>query len=76
MRDLIDRAKTSDQVAYSIAEVETALGNKDEAFLWLNRAYEQHSATLWLVNSELKFDPLRTAPRFQDFLRRMHFPPS
>jgi serine/threonine-protein kinase len=76
LRDLIDRAKTSDQVATSIAQVETALGNKDAAFLWLNRAYDQHSATLWLVNGELKFDPLRTDPRFQDLLRRMHFPPS
>ena len=74
LRDLVERAKTSDQVAYSIAQVETALGNKDAAFLWLNRAYDQHSATLWLVNGELKFEPLRTDPRFQDLLRRMHLP--
>jgi hypothetical protein len=30
-RDLIDRAATSDQVAYSIAKVETALGNHTAA---------------------------------------------
>jgi eukaryotic-like serine/threonine-protein kinase len=76
LRELIDRSKTSDQMAYSIAQVQAALGDKDDAFVWLNRAYDQHSANLFLVNSELKFDTLRTDPRFQDLLRRMHFPPS
>ena len=74
-RDLVNRAGTSDQAAYSIAMVETAmLGNRDAAFDWLNRAFDARSANLFLVNSELKFDALREDPRFQDLLRRMHFP--
>ena len=54
--------------------VETALGHHDRAIEWLNRGYEEHSATMWLVNGELKFDALRGDPRFQELLRRMHFP--
>jgi serine/threonine protein kinase/tetratricopeptide (TPR) repeat protein len=74
LRELIDRARTSDQTYYSIALVQTALGNHDAAFAWLNRAYDARSATLWLVNSEMKFDPLRNDPRFEDLLHRMKFP--
>jgi eukaryotic-like serine/threonine-protein kinase len=74
LRELIDRARTSDQVYYSIAMVETALGDHDAAFVWLNRAFDARSATLFLVNSELKFDPLRNDPRFEDLLHRMKFP--
>ncbi len=54
--------------------VQTALGDHDAAFAWLNKAYDARSATLWLVNSELKFDPLRKDPRFEDLLHRMKFP--
>jgi len=74
LRELVDRARTTDQVHYSIAQIETALGRYDHAFEWLNRAYDARSATLWLVNSELKFDPLRNDPRFEDLLHRMRFP--
>jgi adenylate cyclase len=74
VRELAARAGSSDQVAYSLAMVQTALGQHDQAIEWLNRGYEAHSATMWLVNCELKFDALRGDPRFQELLRRMHFP--
>lgn len=74
VRELIDRARTSDQAAYSIAMVETALGDHDKAFQWINRAYDARSANVFLVNSELKFDALRHDPRFEDLLHRMKFP--
>jgi tetratricopeptide (TPR) repeat protein len=70
-----DRAARGDeQVAYRIALIETALGHNDEAIAWLERAYAERSAALFLVNVELKFDPLRADPRFQALLRRMNFP--
>jgi len=74
--ELTTRARTSDQVAYSIAMVETALGRHDQAMAWLERAYEQRSATLFMVNADQKLDALRADPRFQDLLKRMRFPPS
>ncbi|MBI3401839.1 MAG: protein kinase [Acidobacteria bacterium] len=78
--EIIDQLKagvaTRDQFSYSIAMVETALGNHDQAIAWLNRAFEARSSPLWLVNVELKFDPLRDDPRFKDLLRRMNFPSS
>jgi hypothetical protein len=52
----------------------TALGDKDAAFAWLDKAMKDHST--WLVYSkwEPRLDPLRSDPRFQDLLRRIGFP--
>ena len=66
---------SSDQAAYSIALIETALGHKDRAFSWLERAYAERAATMFLLKVELKFDALRDDPRFESLLRRMNFPP-
>ncbi len=72
--ELIERSRRLDQAFYSLAMIDTALGDRDAAFAWLNRAYEAGSANLWLVDGELKFDPLRKDPRFGDLLRRMRLP--
>ena len=56
---LVEAARTSDQQAYSIALLATALGRKDEAIRWLERAYDERSALLFIMNVELKLDPLR-----------------
>src|SRR5207253_2353438 len=34
LQELVDRARTTDQVYYSIAQIETALGRHDRAFEW------------------------------------------
>ncbi|MEP6913134.1 MAG: winged helix-turn-helix domain-containing protein [bacterium] len=55
---------------YTIAAIYTGLGEKDQAFKWLERAYEERD--VWLMN--LKVDPvfakLRSDRRFQDLLTR------
>jgi len=52
-----------------------ALGDKDRAFFWLEKAYAQHSnAMTWLKVGPM-FDPLRSDPRFQDLMRRVGLAP-
>ena len=48
------------------------LGDKDKAFFWLNKAYDDHS--LLFVKSHRQFDNLRTDQRYADLLRRMGLP--
>jgi uncharacterized protein HemY len=50
------------------------LGDKDQAFAWLEKAYEKHDMELVRLKYNLRFDPIRDDPRFQDLLRRMNFP--
>jgi Flp pilus assembly protein TadD len=46
-------------------------GNKDQAFVYLEKAYSQHSSALATLKVEPAFDPLRSDPRYQDLLRRV-----
>jgi len=62
--------------AYDIAMVYLGLGERDEAFKWLDRAYLSRSSTLGYISVDPRADPLRGDPRFRDLLRRMNFPDS
>jgi TolB-like protein/DNA-binding winged helix-turn-helix (wHTH) protein/Flp pilus assembly protein TadD len=58
-----------------VAGVYVGLGQKEEAFEWLEKAYQVHARDLL----ELKYDPhftnLRSDPRFTDLVRRIGLPP-
>ena len=47
------------------------LGDKDEAFKWLEKAYEERSNFLWLLRVYPCLDSLRSDPRFDDLLKRV-----
>jgi serine/threonine protein kinase/Tfp pilus assembly protein PilF len=60
--------------SWFLAEIYAALGDKDEAFRWLEAGYkERHSFLPWLGENPA-YMPLRSDPRFQDLLRRMKLP--
>jgi tetratricopeptide (TPR) repeat protein len=60
--------------AYDVLIIYAALGEKDQAFAWLERAYEDRTFFLAPLKVNPEMDPLRSDPRFQDVLRRMNFP--
>jgi hypothetical protein len=68
-------AKTRYIDATRVALVYAGLGEKDQAFEWLQRAYVEHSGNMWYLKVQPVWDPLRSAPRFQSLLRRMNSPP-
>jgi Flp pilus assembly protein TadD len=54
-----------------MAKIYSGLGEKDKAFEWLEKAYEDHSiVTTGFIKTSPIFDPLRSDPRFADLLRR------
>jgi hypothetical protein len=60
--------------AIHIAAIHAQLGEKDRAFEWLERAYEERCSLLFaVVNGYIgrTFDLLENEPRFQDLLRRI-----
>ncbi len=60
--------------SYPVARTYMALGEKEEAFHWLKKAYAEHSAMMMLVRVDPRFSELHFEPRFEDLLRRMNFP--
>jgi TolB-like protein/Tfp pilus assembly protein PilF len=50
------------------------LGNRDEAFAWLEKAYEERRRRLVWLNVDPLLAPLRTDPRFTDLVRRLGLP--
>jgi TolB-like protein/DNA-binding winged helix-turn-helix (wHTH) protein len=62
--------------AYFLAGALAELGRKDEAFVWLEKAYEQRAGgnQLIYVGIDPSFDRLRGDPRFDAFLSRAGLP--
>jgi serine/threonine-protein kinase len=58
-----------------MASIYGALGDKDQAFAWLERARGQRDFLLVLVKVEPLFDSLRPDPRFIDLLHRVGLEP-
>ena len=47
------------------------LDDREQAFAWLERAYQEHSYILQLIKVHPYFDPLRGDPRFKELVRRV-----
>ncbi len=61
--------------AFAIARIHAALGERDEAFKWLQEALdERDSAVIWL-NVDPTLENLRSDPRFTELLAEMHLSP-
>jgi len=57
-----------------IAAVYAFRGESDEAFKWLDRAYEQKDALLYRIKFAPEFERVRDDPRYKAFLKRMNLP--
>jgi TolB-like protein/Tfp pilus assembly protein PilF len=60
--------------AYHFAIVYTGLGDRDRAFAWLDRAYEERSQFLVDLKYLPILDPLRSDPRFSELVKRVGLP--
>ncbi|HEV8133495.1 MAG TPA: protein kinase [Pyrinomonadaceae bacterium] len=69
--ELLELSKKRFVSEASIAMVYIALGNKDQAFAWLEKADKARDALLARVKVDPRFDPLRSDPRFTDLMRRL-----
>jgi hypothetical protein len=58
------------------AKIYAGLEEKDMAFEWLEKAYEDRSiVSVGYIKPNPMFDPLRSDPRYADLLRRTNLQP-
>ncbi len=74
LHDILTSAKGDYVPSSQVAFVYAALGEKERAFEWLDRAYEERSGWMATLGTVPGFDPLRSDPRFADLLRRVGLP--
>jgi TolB-like protein/Tfp pilus assembly protein PilF len=71
---LLARSQKAYVSAYEIATIYAGLGDRDRAFEWLQKAYEERSNSLATFRMDPRIWSLQSDARFQDLLRRMNFP--
>jgi tetratricopeptide (TPR) repeat protein len=57
----------------TVALIHLGLGERDEAFEWLEKAYESRDEWMVGLKNDPRFDSLRSDPRLQNLIRRMGF---
>ena len=73
MLDELTRLSAQEYVpGTSLALIYAGLGEKDQAFAWLDKGYEQRAFQLQWIQLDPRWDNLHSDPRFQDLLRRIH----
>ena len=74
-RKILDQLKGRSQQTYVqpmwLAVIYIALGDKDQAFDWMQKAYEDRSAWLVYLKVDPLFDNVRQDARFTDLMRRV-----
>ena len=74
LSELEEEARTKPVSPVEIAVVHAGLGQGEQCFQWLARAFEGRDPLLAYLAVDPRFDRYRPDPRFQDLLRRIGFP--
>jgi eukaryotic-like serine/threonine-protein kinase len=79
-RAILDELNTSAKAryvpAFDRALIYAGLGDRDQAFDWLQRAYDERYSLLVLLQVDPDLNPLRDDPRFEALVRRVGSTPA
>jgi len=72
--ELVRSSKSGNVSPFYIAEVYSTLGERDQAFEWLEKAYQLRDDELGWILIDPSLDNIRSDPRYAELLRRMGLP--
>ena len=72
--DLQELSKKTYVAPTDFAKIYIGLGDKDEAFAWLEKSFQQRDFWLTFLEGDPVFESLRPDPRFQNLVRRIGLP--
>ena len=71
---LYENRKKGYSSAYDIAVIHQGLGNKDQAFGWLEKAFEERAPDLLHINGDPRLSDLHSDPRYRNLIKRIGLP--
>jgi tetratricopeptide (TPR) repeat protein len=71
---ILQKMPASPELSYEMAVVYTGLSERDRAFEWLDKAYDERDYSLSLIKADPRMDPLHSDPRYAELMRRMGLP--
>lgn len=74
IKELEGKYATREVLERDIAAVYAGLGEKDAAFAWLEKGFQDHGRLSSRIRWHPTFEPLRSDPRFSNLMRRMGLP--
>ena len=75
LKELEEKYDGRESIGQYLAGVYAGLGEKDQAFAWLERDFEQRSGVLPNITYRFSFEGLRSDPRYLDLVRRIGLQP-
>jgi TolB-like protein/Flp pilus assembly protein TadD len=72
LKELEAKYSRGESIGHYLATVHAGLGDKDQAFAWLEKDFDKRSGLLSTITWRLYFDGLRSDPRYTDLVRRMN----
>ncbi len=75
LEELISLSKQRYVPSWHIMKIYLGLGQKDQAFAWLEKAFQEREGRLFWLKVDPMFDNSRSDPRFAELLRRLRLPP-
>jgi TolB-like protein len=74
INDLAELSKQKYVSPSFIAGIYANMGERDQAFAWLEKAYQERHPSMTFIGVDQVFDPVRSDPRFADLMRRVRLP--
>ncbi|HEX6045687.1 MAG TPA: winged helix-turn-helix domain-containing protein, partial [Pyrinomonadaceae bacterium] len=74
VNELLELNKSRYVTPVALINIYIGLGDKDQAFVWLEKAFQERSNYLVYLKVFPILDPLRSDPRFADLVRRVGLP--
>ena len=74
LADMLEKSKKEYVRPFSMASLYARLGQKDEAFAWLEKGYEGRDYRMTELKVRPELDSLRSDPRFAELVRKIGLP--
>ena len=74
LKQVLARSKQGYSSPFVVASLYARLGQKDEAFAYLEKGFQQRDFRIMLVKVSFEFDSLRSDSRYADLLKRIGLP--